>query len=348
MNTGHHEDTWFRIMADSEGDWVRAFLALKVEHEPGSHFVYNTGASFILSAIIQKITGLTLVEYLTPRLFTPLGFAPVLWDESPRGINAGGWGIVVRLEDVAKLGQLYLNKGTYNGKRLLSESWVRDATSFHSDNSITENATADWAQGYGYQFWLCQHGAVRGDGAFGQYNIIMPEQDAVLAIMSETINMQEILDIVWRDMLPGFTETSSPTEALIQGKAVTLDENPLGLAEIGFHFDKKALTLNIKGKDKTATLKSGPGDWLESEVLLPFGHVFLAPLITLGKTPRKISSYYIWKDPQTLEINWVCRDTPHRETLTFRFNGSQVHISCPPGGEANVFSNIELQGAVKI
>ena len=175
MSTGHAQDTMGATRNDK--NWARAILALPVEHEPGTHFVYNTGATYLLSAILQKLTGQRLLDYLTPRLFEPLEIEGATWQQCPRGIDTGGFGLKIKTEDIANFGQLYLQKGEWNGQQLVPVSWVDEATSKHISNSAQTNGT-DWTQGYGYQFWRCQHGAYRGDGAFGQYCVVMPEQDA--------------------------------------------------------------------------------------------------------------------------------------------------------------------------
>ena len=182
MSTGNADDTMLPLHQREDGDWVKAFLACPVEYEPGTHFLYNTGASFMLSAIIQKITGMKLIDYLTPRLFEPLGIEGAWWEELPKGINTGGFGLNVKTEDIACFGQTYLQKGKWNGKQILSEAWVELASSKHISNG--SDPERDWEQGYGFQFWRCRHNAYRGDGAFGQYCIVMPDQDAVLAITS--------------------------------------------------------------------------------------------------------------------------------------------------------------------
>ncbi len=165
----------------------------------------------MLSAIIQKLTGEKLLDYLRPRLFEPLGIEDAAWEESPQGINTGGYGLSIKTEDIAKFGQMYLQKGRWNGSRILSESWIETATSRQISNGSDE--TSDWAQGYGYQFWRCRHNAYRGDGAFGQYCIVMPEQDAVLAITSGLGDMQSVLNLVWDHLLPAMGESSLPDDA---------------------------------------------------------------------------------------------------------------------------------------
>ncbi|MEM7383446.1 MAG: serine hydrolase, partial [Verrucomicrobiota bacterium] len=128
---------------------------------------------------------------------------------SEDGVSIGGFGLKVRTEDIACFGQLYLRRGTWEGRQLLSEEWVDAATRRQTSNG--SNPDSDWEQGYGYQFWRCRHGAYRGDGAFGQFCLVLPEQDAVIAITSGTRNMGRVMDLVWEKLLPGFRE--KPLEA---------------------------------------------------------------------------------------------------------------------------------------
>ena len=131
------------------------------------------------------------------------------WEASLQGISAGGYGLSVRTEDIAKFGQLYLQKGKWNGKQLVAEAWVEAATARQTSNG--SNPKSDWDQGYGYQFWRSRHGTYRGDGAFGQYCIVLPEQDAVIAITAGVRDMQAVLNLVWDQLLPAMT--SSPLTA---------------------------------------------------------------------------------------------------------------------------------------
>src|SRR6185369_10698353 len=150
MNTGHDKDATGPTTAARDGNWVKAFLSLPVEHAPGSKFVYNSAATYMLSAIVQKLTGMTLLEYLKPRLFDPLGIQGETWETCPRGINTGGWGLSVKTEDIARFGQLYLLKGKWEDRQLVPEKWVEEATTKQVSNG--DPATGgDWNQGYGYQ-----------------------------------------------------------------------------------------------------------------------------------------------------------------------------------------------------
>lgn len=200
MATGHQDEVNLR----SETKWVKAFLAHNVPHKPGTHFKYNTPATYMQSAIVQKVTGEKVVDYLRPRLFDPLGIEPPKWDESPEGISLGGYGLYLKTEDIAKFGQLYLQQGQWDGKQLIPANWVALASSKQVSNGSAP--TSDWDQGYGFQFWRCRHNAFRGDGKDGQFCIVIPEQDAVIAMTSNTANMQAELNLVWDKLLPAFHE----------------------------------------------------------------------------------------------------------------------------------------------
>jgi CubicO group peptidase (beta-lactamase class C family) len=212
MATGHAgEPTQTR--SDS---WVRQFLAHPVPFKPGTHFLYNTPATFMQSAIVQKATGEKLLEYLGPRLFSPLGIDDPSWEESPEGISVGGYGLSMRTGDIATFGQLLLQKGAWEGRQIVPATWVEEATSRQVANG--SNPASDWDQGYGYQFWRCRHGAYRGDGAFGQYCIVLPEEDSVVAITSGTRDMQRVLDIVWERLLPAFRAVPIPADEAAAAK----------------------------------------------------------------------------------------------------------------------------------
>ncbi len=198
MSCGHQDE----VKLDPQTPWVKAFLAHPVPHKPGTHFRYNTPGTFMLSAIVQKVTGKTVLEYLTPSLFEPLGVANPRWDTNPQGISIGGYGLFLQTEDIAKFGLLYLQRGEWDGQQILPAEWVDQATSKQVSNGSDPNR--DWDQGYGFQFWRCRHGAYRGDGKDGQFCIVLPEQDAVIAITANTRDMQGELNIVWDKLLSGF------------------------------------------------------------------------------------------------------------------------------------------------
>ena len=189
-------------------NWARDFLAAPVPKTPGTWFRYNSVGTYMLSAIVQKAVGQKVVDYLWPRLFQPLRIDRPEWEESPQGINTGGWGLSLKTEDLAKMGQLMLQKGCWNGCQLLPASWLETAMS-----AVVLPATAtpgpgqaahrpnsrrpDWTQGYGYQLWRCRHNCCRADGSNGQYIIVVPDKDAVIAVTADLEDMQAELNLIW-------------------------------------------------------------------------------------------------------------------------------------------------------
>ncbi|MCR5242207.1 MAG: beta-lactamase family protein [Prevotella sp.] len=213
MSCGHDvEPSGFR--GGEETDWVQAFLAHPVVHKPGTFYLYNSLGTYMLSAIVQKVTGEKVVDYLDTRLFQPLHIDKPKWDESPQGINCGGWGLYLKTEDLAKMGQLLLQQGEWNGKQIIPAEWVSEMSKkqVESVNPGTrmEDAeakgmtveTSDWMQGYGYQMWRCRPGCFRADGARGQYIIVVPDKNAVIAITSDVEDLQGELNLVWDNILP--------------------------------------------------------------------------------------------------------------------------------------------------
>ncbi len=202
------------------GPSVKQFLAQPVVYTPGTHFLYNTMGTYVLSSIITRVTGQTTLAYLKPRLFAPLQIEDPRWDSSPEGNSLGGYGLYLRTEDIAKFGQLYLQKGKWNGKQLVPQKWVEQATSKQITNEREEHAKIgpDWVEGYGFQFWRCRHNAFRADGAGGQFIVVMPDQDAVVAITADTGNMQGELNAIWDHLLPAFQAKPLPADAAGQAK----------------------------------------------------------------------------------------------------------------------------------
>lgn len=269
--------------------WTKTFLSHAVPFKPGTHFLYNTSATYMQSAIVQQATGQTLLEYLTPRLFEPLGIENPTWEMSPQGVATGGYGLSVRTEDIAKFGQLYLRKGLWGDRQLVPESWIEAATARQTSNG--SNPDSDWDQGYGYQFWRCRHGAYRGDGAFGQYCIVLPEQDAVIVITSGVKNMQQVLNVVWDKLLPALESTSlagndaaaerlrtrlstlqvrlpqgDSMRADVLGKSYRFPENDRGLEAITVESDGESDVIVVSQGGNEQRIRCGRGVWVDGQV----------------------------------------------------------------------------------
>jgi CubicO group peptidase (beta-lactamase class C family) len=200
MASGHTREMLGEAAMRDPEEPVRGFLLIPPDRDPGTVFAYSQPCTFALGSVIQRRAGMPLTRYLRPRLFDPLGIGKVGWQMWSSGREQGFTGLHARTEDVAKLGQLYLQRGRWGGTQLINEEWVAEATSIQIDTPGEPNP--DWRQGYGFQFWQSQHG-YRGDGAFGQFCVILPEHDTVIATTACTMEMQAVLDAMWTHLLPG-------------------------------------------------------------------------------------------------------------------------------------------------
>jgi CubicO group peptidase (beta-lactamase class C family) len=339
------------------GDWIRSFLATPVLNKPGAVFLYNSAATYMLSAIVQKVTGQKIIDYLTPRLFKPLGIAGMDWETDPSGINVGGWGLRIKTEDIARFAQLYLQKGKWNDQQILPAEWVEEATTFKIDNAPhvaqSKKDSSDWMQGYCYQFWRSRHNSFRGDGAFGQYALVLPEQDAVIAITSETSDMQGELNLVWQYILPAMQVDQStlnksdaailkkrltllklplPTKPdsvfkviSIAGKSFKIDSNEKNIEKISFSAKGDVITLKPKTNNNAYMLNFGNGRWVEGKTtLLGPSLVATAKGHFEGLPPSQIAGSYRWKGTKILEMQLRFIDSPHTEIMTFYFDGNKI------------------------
>ncbi len=201
MATGHAEDTLWRSFVADPQEPLRGFLGIEPDHAPGTFFAYNNTASYAVAAITQRVTGTTLLDYLTPRLLRPLGIDQAYWTAYPHDRQLGYSGLHLTTESIAKFGELYLRRGRWNGRQLVPAEYVDLATSALTPNPAETNP--DWQQGYGYQFWRSRYG-YRADGAFGQFCLVLPDQDAVIVMTSAADDAQAVLATVWQHLLPGF------------------------------------------------------------------------------------------------------------------------------------------------
>ncbi|WP_432573257.1 serine hydrolase domain-containing protein [Kineococcus sp. SYSU DK005] len=211
MASGHRGETIGDASADESGDVVRGFLRLPPEEEPGSTFAYNQPCTFALSAVVQRAAGTTLTRYLRPRLLDPLGIGETAWTTDGRGREIGFSGLHATTDALAKLGQLHLQRGRWGGVRLLPEAWVEQVGRAHVDTTAGQDKP-DSRLGYGYQFWPSRHG-YRADGAYGQFALVLPEQDAVVAITGQTSTTQVLLDAVWEHLVPALSGPALPPGA---------------------------------------------------------------------------------------------------------------------------------------
>lgn len=208
MSTGHRTDT-LEAFAGRGEESVAVFLAAEPEEEPGSWFLYHNGASRVLALAVQRRTGERLLDYLRPRLLDPLGVTRAAWTRWA-GTDLGYSGLHISTDAIARLGLLLLQDGRWQGRRLLPEGWVATASSALADTTHHPDPV-DWTVGYGHQMWRSRHG-FRADGAYGQYALVLPEHDLVVAVTSCTETTHEVLDAVWDELLPHLADAPLPAD----------------------------------------------------------------------------------------------------------------------------------------
>jgi len=342
MATGNQTEA--QIRADG-APWTKTFLAHPVPFKPGTHFLYNSPATYMLSAIVQKVTGMTVLDYLKPRLFDPLGIENPTWVSSPQGISAGAYGLSVRTEDIAHFGLLYLQKGKWEGKQLIPAAWVEEATARQTANGSAP--TSDWDQGYGYQFWRSRHNTYRGDGAFGQYCMVIPELDAVVAITSGVRDMQSVMNLVWNKLLPAMKEGHLPEDAAgrksletklsslrvkmpagqmssslsskLTGRWFEFPQNDRGIQAVSFDFSNGA-TLVVRTSSGELRTPIGMGNW--QRLSNGFGNG-LESFLSVPEHPLMAASG-AWSSDDALEVKVVLYQTPFYSSLKFKFDGDRV------------------------
>jgi CubicO group peptidase (beta-lactamase class C family) len=355
MSTGHvKEPSIYR----EEYDWVSKFLGSEIKYMPGTHFMYNTPATYMLSAIIQKVANEKLVDYLYPRLFEPLGIDKPEWEEDPLGINVGGWGLHLKTEDIAKFGQLYLNNGNWNGNQILSEEWISSATSKQVSNG--SNPNNDWTQGYGFQFWRSRYNSYRADGAMGQFCLVIPEKDMVIAITSGTNNLALIMKLVWDIILPNTSKTKlikndfayntlkkkisllslnpysekKPIKPKIKiiNKKFQMESNEQGVKAISFKMGENENFVSIEMENETEIISFSYNTFIRNylKTHLPFTRASRSQILPKSslryKKNKKIGSIGTWLNENEFELTNYLYETPVKMTYNFIFSDDALIV----------------------
>jgi CubicO group peptidase (beta-lactamase class C family) len=358
MSDGQDPDPT-RIIGTQSKNWVRAFLKTPIVKKPGTAFLYNSMGTFMLSAIIQKVTGQRVINYLKPRLFDPLGIVGMDWEENLLGVNTGGWGLRLKTEDIAKMGLLYLQKGMWNGTQIIPAAWIEEATTLkiiqHPELIQAKKDSSDWEQGYGYQIWRCRYQAYRGDGAFGQYMIVMPEQDAVIAIQSETPDMQDELNLVWKYLLPSIKKGKLSSDQKSQyalkaklsslaipiesgsyssfttnknlNKTFILEPNDFQIGSVVIQIKDSSCHLVLNTPTDVYNLYFNAGSWKSAQTNKPGPSSLGAAKENFAiLSPYKVDGNFYWKDDQTLVLVLRYVESPHTQTTTFHFEPQKTSI----------------------
>lgn len=358
MSTGHAADTTGDICNSENTPWPEVFFTRKMAYAPGERFVYNSGGTYMLSEVISRTTGKNMMAWLLEKFFEPLGITDVSWDVHG-DVNTGGWGLLIAPRDLCRAGMLYLNKGVWDGRRILSEEWVREATTPHI--ATNNSSSTGWGRHYGYQIWENIPGSYRADGAFGQYCMVFPEQDMVVVTTAEEMDANRIFPLVERWLLTGLAErqlgkdawafaclqkelalwetpavyeaTSSHLQYLLQNKTYTLQ--PAGAAEEGHNnlcghkicLDAANSRLRITVDGRQVIDSSSVTD---IHGVTPFVIELPSSSPLLGKEQRSrswaYSAHHAWIDQDALMVTVCWRETGHNQTWKFQFSGDQLYL----------------------
>lgn len=332
MNTGHESCVMSKMCAAENS--VKAFFDVPLEHEPGTFFAYNTGATCLLAAVVERVSGEKFFDFACEKLFYPLGITNVYWSCCKDGICQAGTGLHISSDDIVKLGLMYYNGGTYNGKRILSEDWIKKASSPISDNS--ENGTADWTSGYGYQIWINSRDGYRGDGAFGQLCLVLEKHDVVCVIQGFFKgNMQNQIDEIF-NFLDGKAEKEQddkyidyiPVGSCECGKfegVYKLDENAFGFKKVNLKLCENELELSFSDGYAIETLHVGCGEWKQSY----FYKKSLSPRLDIMndiKENVKLAACFEEKDNK-IKVHIRYLSNPHSEMLNISYNTEHIEFA---------------------
>ena len=340
-------------MRNSQLDWVDYYLSRPLATTPGTRYSYDSIETYLLSAVVQQVTGKDVLTLLNERVFFPMGIDDVEWEKCPKGIVTAGWGIYMTAEAQAMFGQLLLQKGSWKGQQLVSQEWIEEMMTVR----VVRKASND----YGYQIWLCEYpGAWRADGAYGQYIIIVPQKNMVVvlnqcskskgwpersniwhtvvknahgcAIEGEPDELENLAKFEANASLPLLK--GSATNALAKkydGKEYKLPKNKLGWKSIKFHFEANKFTLDVvDAEDKKSAIAMGYDKWLMSELAgYPHYSISAKGLFTGITGPFTTGACYAWNNNNTLSAkihytNWITS-----LKLDFKFNekgGLQIEI----------------------
>ena len=324
------------------GDWVKEFLAQDFFRKPGTGFKYDSDATYMLAVIVERKSGERMMDYLKRKMFDKIGIEKAWTTTSPQGIPCGGWGMNMTTRELARFGQLYLNRGKWGDEYVLSPFWVDLATARHTWSGWQNVGVkalgegSDWEQGYGFQFWRCTHGAYRADGAYGQYTVVLPEQDMVVSIHAGLGNMQTELNLIWDNLLPAVQDAPLPENAAAQTKLADrlskleikpvrwlcsypqdwqkrfeLKENSRGFKSVSFESKDNEVCCKLVTRVGEQSFPVGNGKWLRGSIRIdPEDYEGLGAYIGEHRTA---ASYGSDKDGSVRIRAYLTGDTGHLE-----------------------------------
>ncbi|CAM4179479.1 serine hydrolase domain-containing protein [Bordetella muralis] len=361
MRTGHAQGVSGAVWRNIASSWTAEFFKIPLVYAPGTRYVYTSAASYMLSAILTKITGQTLHAYLKPRLFEPLGIRDERWSVGPDGINPGGNGLTARTADLLKLGLLHAQGGRWNGSQILPERWVHDSTRAQGGPDST----------YGYHWQIRPAGAYSAIGVFVQLVTVFPEHDVTLAITAAIDKSATLLPYVQQYLVPAFlaapmpdaaadgrlaqrlrvwqAEPSAPSagysdqQGTVAGKSYVIDPNAAGVESIRLIFVDGECRFQLTDANGSHEIRAGLGQWIESVTSMPgqdlhHGYTFdREPVVAMAR----------WAGAHTLEMTWIFPQTAFKDTVVCTFDGDRMTVQRSVNVNSGLLRHPDLTGMVK-
>ena len=352
MTSGHNVLVSGKAWRPIKASWVPEFLKIPVAAQPGKLFCYSSAPSYMLSAIVQRTAGQSIHEYLRQRLFNVLNVDGESWESDSTGVNSGGNGLSLAPEDFLKFGILYCQGGMWEGTRILPAQWVKEATAMQVRHPITRALGEDYepqALGYGYHFWMGPHDSYYASGIFGQYCVVMPDRNTVLAINSGVggDRTHEVLGPVWSELYGAInvdspssgmrsdaltvgsplvtmpTSLDAPIASEISGEVYQMTPNEEGVREVSIHFESDRCVVAISDDRGRHQVLCGIGQWLESPTsvsgsALHHGYEFdTTTVVACGA----------WSSVDEFTMTWSFIESAFRDTVVCRFVDDQLELN---------------------
>ena len=340
MQSGHAESVSGSVFRPIKTSWAAEFFKIPVVHEPGTHFLYSSAVSFMLSAIVTRTTGEAIRDFLEPRMFKPLGISGLTWGASPHGISSGGNGLTWKTADTLKLGILHLNMGAWRGRQVLGRNWVKEATRPQVPGGD-----------YGYQWWIHDDAeAYYAAGAFGQFSIVFPKHDAVLALSAGVQSGSSLLEIVWKyfpeafgdaslrssdaahdelgdriadlRLLPKARYTTSPVIGSVSGKTYVIEPNEDNVSTVRLEATDGRLDFHLSDHRGDHVVRVGLREWMESETSIT-GHKLHHQY---QSNDMKVVAHGRWWDDETFVMTWQFVETAWVDHVVCRFYDNRISI----------------------
>ena len=369
MRVGHEGETSGAEWRSLTTSWIAEFFKIRIVHEPGTAFMYTSAASYMLSAILSRAAGVTLHEYLKPRIFEPMGIVGESWDIGPDGINPGGNGLIARTADLLKLGVLHAQNGVWKGKRLLPESWVAAATSPHGEPVK-----------YGYHWWTRPDGTYSAIGKFVQMTTVFPLHGATLAVTGAIKGSAKLFPHIdrhfpaaFRDHIENGADADARLKARLadwqspdapaawkepfqragaatEGERATglterfvMHPNRQGVSELQFEFTGETCVFRLADAQGEHMIAAGLGRWLEGRTDMPGSDLHHG--YDFDNSP--VVARACWLDNMRLQMTWIFPETAFRDTVICEFSGKTITFKREVNINGGALRHDDLTGSIE-